>query len=63
MELLAELAPQDRRAVHDALVSSAIEGHVSDAESVALLVAYAAGQISGEQYRSQVVAKVPSARR
>jgi hypothetical protein len=54
------LTPQDRRKVHDALVNSATEGHVSDAESVALLVAYTAGKITGEEYRSQVLAKVTS---
>ena len=63
LSIHAELAPRDRRVVDDALVSSATEEHVSDPESVAILVAYTAGKISGEEYRSRVVAKVTSARR
>jgi hypothetical protein len=51
----AELSPRDRRLVHDAVVSSVIEGWTPDKQSVALLGDFAAGKITIEQYRARVL--------
>ena len=53
----------DRRAVHNAVTSSAIESRVSDPEAVALLAEFASGSISIDEYRARVVAKATSERR
>jgi len=59
---LADLSPADRRAVHDALISSALEGWTPDPEAVALLADFAAGKITIEDYRAQVLAKATDTR-
>lgn len=56
--ILAALTPQERRLVHDAVVSGAIEGYTPDLESVARLADLATGKITGDQYRAELLASV-----
>lgn len=64
-QLLANsgLSPEDRRLVHDALANSAIEGWTPDAESVALLTEFAAGNLDIDDYRQQVLVRAGVYRR
>jgi hypothetical protein len=54
---LKYLTPAKRRAVHDAMVSGALEGWTPDGDAVALLADFAAGTITIEEYRAQVLEK------
>lgn len=51
------LSAHDRRLVHDALVNSALEGWTPDAQAVALLNSFAAGDIDIDEYQRQVLAR------
>jgi len=53
-ELSAELAPAERRAVRNAIATSVLEGHHPTTESIARLVAFAAGKISAADYLTAV---------
>jgi hypothetical protein len=57
-EVLAtsDLQPTLRRAVDDALVSSAIDGWTPSSKSVALLIDFAAGKVSIDEYEERVLA-------
>ncbi len=57
-DILAALSPQERRLVHDVVVSGAIEGYTPDRESVARLADLASGKITGDQYRAELLASV-----
>lgn len=59
----SDLSPKDRRLVHNALVNSVIEGWTPDADSVALLSEFAAGQINIDEYRKRVLARAAAAAR
>lgn len=52
------LSPADRLAVRNAIASSVLEGSRPDAVSVDLLVEFASGAITIEQYRARVLADV-----
>ena len=57
-QILAGLPPRERRMVHDVVVSSVIEGDIPDLKTVARLADVAAGRITGEQCRAEVLARV-----
>jgi hypothetical protein len=59
---LRDLSPANRRAVHDAIVNSALEGWTPDPEAVGLLADFAAGNITIEDYRARVIAKATDTR-
>jgi hypothetical protein len=54
---LRDLTPANRRAVHDAIVNSALEGWTPDGDAVAALAGFAAGTMTIEEYRAQVLDK------
>jgi hypothetical protein len=54
---LADLSPANRRAVHDAVISSALEGWTPDGDAVAALAGFAVGATTIEEYRAQVLKK------
>lgn len=56
----AGLAPAERRALHDAITSSALEGWTADADAIALLAEFTAGNITIDEYRARVLAKATS---
>ena len=51
----SDLSPQTRRHVHDAVVSSLIEGGTIDRESLRRLIEFAAGRITDEEHKQQVL--------
>lgn len=57
MLLSGDLSAEDRRLVNDAVVNSALEGWTPDAESLALLTEFAAGNIDFDEYRHQVLTR------
>jgi hypothetical protein len=57
-QILAGLSLRQRRAVHQAVTSSAIEGDIPDLRSVARLADLAADRISGQQYRAEILAGI-----
>jgi hypothetical protein len=57
-QILASLSLRQRRAVHQAVTSSAIEGEIPDLRSVARLADLAADRISGQQYRAEILAGI-----
>ncbi|WP_142278417.1 hypothetical protein [Mycobacterium europaeum] len=56
------LSPADRRAVRNAIASSVLEGCQPTPASIDLLVEFASGAITIEQYRARVLADVHSQR-
>lgn len=56
----ARLSPRDRQSVRNALASSVLEAHRPTAGSIDLLVEFASGEITFEQYRARVLASVQS---
>lgn len=56
--ILAGLPPRERRIVHDAMTSGAIEGFMPDLESIARLADLATGKITGDQYRAEILARL-----
>ena len=54
---LAGLSLANRRAVHDAVISSVLEGWTPDGDAVAALADFAAGTTTIEEYRAQVLKK------
>jgi hypothetical protein len=54
-QILAGLPSRERRMVHDVVASSVVEGDIPDLKSVARLADVAAGKITGDQYRSEVL--------
>jgi hypothetical protein len=59
----ADLSPQLRRIVWNAVVNNAIEGWAPTAESVTLLCDFVAGNISDEEHLACVLAKAGVNRR
>lgn len=57
------LAPAERLAVRNAIASSVLEGDRPAAAAIDLLVEFAAGAITIEQYRAKVLGEVRSRRR
>lgn len=49
----SDLPAKRRRAVHDAIVSSRLEGVTPDRNSLMRLIAFAAGRINFDKYRRQ----------
>jgi hypothetical protein len=47
---------ENRRHVHNAIVSGMIEGWTPSRESVTMLIEAAAGNITGDEYRARVIA-------
>jgi hypothetical protein len=58
VELLhrSDLSAVDRRRVRDALVSCIIEGQTLERKSVPRLIAFAAGRITIDEYKDQILA-------
>lgn len=54
------LSPQDRLAVHAAIANSALEGYQPTPDAIALLVEFASGQITIEQYQAHVLDQLGS---
>lgn len=54
-ECEARLSTRDRRAVFSALTNRTLEGHQPTPEEVALLVEFAADEITFEQYKARVL--------
>jgi Antitoxin VbhA len=54
----SDLSAENRRYVHNALVSSMLEGWTPSRESVALLIDAVTGNITAAEYRARVVASV-----
>ena len=54
------LSPADRAAVRNAIASSVLEGALPTPASIDLLVEFAAGAITIEQYRTRVLTDVCS---
>lgn len=52
----SDLSPQGRRSVHNAVASSFIEGGRIDRESLLRLIELAAGRITGNEHKRQVLA-------
>ncbi|WP_293004149.1 hypothetical protein [Mycobacterium sp.] len=53
-ELSADLPPADQRAVRNTIATNVLDGHLPDAQEIARLVAFAAGQISAADYLTAV---------
>jgi hypothetical protein len=51
----SDLSAKHRRAVHDAIVSSMIDGHAPSRESVLRLIEFAAGRINFDEYKRRVL--------
>lgn len=59
-DLLERLEFVERRAVRQSVSNAMLEGWEPDREALALLVARAAGELSGAEYRAQVRRRVSS---
>ena len=57
-QILASLAPRERRMLHDVVVNGIIEGDIPDLKTVARLADVANGTITGDQYRAELLARV-----
>jgi Antitoxin VbhA len=52
----SDLSPQNRRRVYNAVVSSLIDGGTTDRESLLRLIEFAAGRITDDEHKRQVLA-------
>jgi hypothetical protein len=51
----SDLSPQNRRHVYDAVVNNLIDGGTQDRESLLRLIEFAAGRITDEEHKRQVL--------
>ncbi|WP_372586918.1 hypothetical protein [Mycobacteroides abscessus] len=51
----SDLSATRRRAVHDAIVSSTLDGAMPDRESVLRLIEYAAGRVNFEEHKRRIL--------
>lgn len=54
-ECSRRLSARDRRLVRDAIANSVLEGHPPTREDITLLVKFAAGELTFEQYKHRVL--------
>jgi hypothetical protein len=52
----SDLSPQNRRRVYNAVVSSLIDGGTANRDSLLRLIEFAAGRITSEEHKRQVLA-------
>jgi hypothetical protein len=52
------LSPRDRVAVRDAIASSVLEGHMPTPNAIEWLIAFAAEELTFEQYKQRVLATI-----
>jgi hypothetical protein len=51
----ARLSPRDQQSVRDAIANSVLEGHQPTPDAVTLLIEFAAGDLTAEQYKQCVL--------